>query len=310
MRIIVFFLISIFSLSLNAWEEQWQQGLKYWNEHNYPAAEDAFNVAITLLEEKQDTEHTSIYIDRAELYNTQGKYPEALQDINKAIASHHLSNYEQMRALMTRMSIASHLKMDELVLADYDSFKAIHPNFPTVEYKYNTITIHNVPDCPCYKKLATALLLASEQCEKESDIKMTSKDVWTIKRKLDSTQFAASSHHKHRKEDIEDCKFWCNKCALIGIDWCVNEFKTYRCQTSCICAVDLIKDRCHWCCRKGHCEDKCVRPFENILFHMDHCCEDHHGCNAHHGCNDHHCNDHRFNDHFNGNRCCDHHHVD
>lgn len=263
----------LFGAAYADWKENWTQGEQYAREANYPAAEKAFSLAIKELEETQDKDHDHVYIDRAEVYNLQNKYAEALLDTNQALASTHLSNEERIRGLLERITAQCHLKMDQEVLADYDLFKAVHPHFPKVEYTRKSIIIHHVPECACYKKLAKTILVAAGICEKESDIQMLN-GMCIGKRKLfDNRMSASSRRERYCNECVNDCKFWCDKCALIGIEWCVNVFKTYKCQKSCLCAVDLIRDKCKWCCRKGHSDKKCVRPFENIIYHMDRSCD-------------------------------------
>lgn len=260
---VCFFTASVFA----NWEEAWSQGVRYAENADYPAAEKAFSLAIANL---QGSDHDSIYIDRAEIYNLQDNYTEALFDLNKALSSKHLSNEERLRGLFARITAHCNLKMEQQVLADFEAFKAAYPNFPTVEYTEDNFIIHNVPDCSCYKRLAKALLVASEICEKESDIHMLD-GMCIAKRKIFNNKMIANS--RRCSECVNDCKFWCDKCALIGIEWCVNVYKGYKCQKSCLCAVDLIRDKCNWCCRKGHSDKKCVRPFENIIYHMDRSCD-------------------------------------
>lgn len=263
----------------DAWQNHWQKAVEYCSGRNYEAAETEFNLSIAFLENQNDETHPHVYVDRARLYLLQNRYTESLVDLNKAIASKYLTNTDRIRGLVTRIFTCSNLQMDEQVLADYEAFKAMSPNFPKVEFSKEKVIIRNMPKSNCYKKLAKAFLIGIEICESEDDITELDSGIMIAKRKkcncgCDKMAMKAAVQPKPANQnDIDKCKYWCDKCALGGMAWCAKVFKRWDCQTGCLFAVDLIKDGCYWCCNGGNIYQKCVKPFEDIVSHIGQPCD-------------------------------------
>lgn len=157
------------------------------------------------------------------------------------------------------------------------------PNFPKLEFSKEKLVIRNMPKSNCYKKLAKAFLLSSEICESENDIIELESGIMIAKRKTvdcgcgcqDTKQAVGPQkvNKLNNQKNIDNCKYWCDKCALGRIAWCAKVFKRWDCQTGCIFAVDLIKDGCHWCCSGGNFYKKCVEPFEDIVSYIEQPCD-------------------------------------
>lgn len=277
MRNIMVILLAGIAITINAyadhWQDHWTQAVAHCQERKYEFAEKEFNLAIFLLEACKDETHPHLYVDRARLYALQNRYSEALVDLNKAIASEHLTTNDRIRGLVTRIFTCSNLGMDEQVLSDFDTFKGISPNFPKIEYTKDKIIIRNIPKSDCYKKLARAFLISLEICEKDSDIIELDSGIMIATRKVCSCrsktlQAAQNKDHPPGNDLVSDCKWWCDKIALGGVAWCAKVFKRWDCQTGCIFAVDIIKDGCYWCCSEGSFYRKCIKPFEDIVSYM------------------------------------------
>lgn len=278
------FLLTIFSLLTfsyvygEQWQDHWMSAVEYCGGKNYEAAEVEFNQAITCLECKGDETHPHVYVDRARLYVLQNRYTEALTDLNKAISSEHLTANDRIRGLVTRIVTCSNLQMNEQTLADFNTFKTMNPNFPKVEFSNDRVIIRNAPKSSCYKKLAKAFLVGSGICEKESDIVELNTGIMIARRNscnCGCDQILKFDPQKTgtNQQDVDKCKYWCDKCALAGMAWCAKVFKRWDCQTGYIFAVDLIKDGCYWCCGNGNFYQRCIKPFEDIVKYMPQPCE-------------------------------------
>ncbi|CDZ80151.1 hypothetical protein BN1013_00657 [Candidatus Rubidus massiliensis] len=273
----IFVFLTIFSYGSD-WHDNWTNAVQYCELSKYEDAENEFNLAINNLEKNNDIEHPYVYVDRARLYLLLSRYQEALVDLNKAIESKYLTANDKTRGLVTRIMVCSNLQMEEQVLADFDSFKALSPNFPKVEFTKEKVIIRNVPKSKCYKNLAKAFLLGSQICKKESDIIEYSSGIMIARRSIcncgcDKLINAAGSQQDVDQKKVDSCKYWCDKSALAGMAWCSKVFKKWDCQTSCIFAVDLIKDGCHWCCESGSFYRKCIKPVDDILQYIPSPCE-------------------------------------
>lgn len=261
-------LIMAMSCFANSWENHWIKAVEYCGSQNYDAAETEFSLSIVFLENIKDENHPHIWIDRARLYVLQGKYSEALLDLNKALISNNLKENDRIRGLVTRIMTYINLSMEEQALVDYDEFKRISPNFPKIEFTKERVIIRNMPDCKCYKAIVRSFLIESNICEKEADIQMLDSGICIVKRKPCCSRFGTTTMMAVQNGG-DDCKYWCDKLSLAGMAWCAKAFKRWDCQTSCIYAVDLIKDGCYWCCNGGNFYKKCVKPFEDIGAYMD-----------------------------------------
>lgn len=146
------------------------------------------------------------------------------------------------------------------------------------------IIIRNVPDCQCYKDIVRAFLLGSGICEKDSDIIELNSGMIIAERKKCYCQYSARTGgrlpvqiiqeaNQRKQNAIQDCKWWCDKGALGWTALCVKYFKRWECQTSCIYAVDFVKDGCYWCCSEGDFYEKCIKPFDDVLKYMRQPCE-------------------------------------
>lgn len=271
------------------WQSHWESAVEYCGGKNYEAAETEFNLAISSLEHSADYSHPHVYVDRARLYLLQDRYTEALVDVNKALESKALKDHDRIRGLVTRIFTCSNLQMDDQVLADYDSFKSISTDFPKVEFTKDKVIIRNVPKSNCYKKLTKAFLVSTEICDSEDDIKFLDSGIMIAKRKENQDcgcgcggakkqmnmmyKGIAAPKAAANQQNIDNCKWWCDKSALAGVAWCAKVFKAWHCQTGCIFAVDLIKDGCHWCCKDGSFYQKCIKPFEDIVSYMGQPCD-------------------------------------
>lgn len=265
------------------WQDHWESAVEYCGGKKYEAAETEFNLAIASLEHKQDDSHPHVYVDRARLYMLLDRHTEALVDLNKALASSKLKDHDRIRGLVTRIFTCSNLQMEDQVLADYDEFKSLSTDFPKVEFTKDKVIIRNVPKGNCYKKLTTAFLVGSEICENEADIKFLDSGIMIAKRKVcncgcdkskEMSMMAKMGGPKAvNQQNVDNCKWYCDKAALAGVAWCAKVFKAWHCQTGCIFAVDLIKDGCHWCCKDGSFYQKCIKPFEDIVSYMGQPCD-------------------------------------
>lgn len=266
------------------WQSHWESAVEYCGGKNYQAAETEFNLAISALEHSQDNSHPHVYVDRARLYLLQDRHTEALVDVNRALESKALKDHDRIRGLVTRIFTCSNLQMDDQVLADYDAFKSLSTDFPKIEFSKEKVIIRNVPKGNCYKKLTTHFLVASEICESEADIRFLDSGIMIAKRKVCHCGCDKSKEHNMaykalmapqaaNQQNIDNCKWWCDKSALAGVAWCAKVFKAWHCQTGCIFAVDLIKDGCHWCCSGGNFYQKCIKPFEDIVSYMGQPCD-------------------------------------
>lgn len=269
----------------STWEDDWTSAVQCCVEKDYSGAESHFDKCIQTLESEKDDSHPHVYVDRARLYSLLDRHEEALHDLNKAIPNKKLNQNDRHRALVTRISAHLNLQMEDEALEDYYEFKNTNPNFPKIEFTKTKVIIRNVPDCDCYKMMAKAFLVSSQICEKEEDIQILDSGMIIAKRKpcdcgCDKAQKmqmpkalmkAAGKPQKPaptQEEQVQNCKYWCDKSALAGTAWCMKVFKKWHCQTGCVFAVDLIKDGCYWCCKDGNFYQRCIKPFEDILSRM------------------------------------------
>lgn len=181
---------------------------------------------------------------------------------------------DRVRGLVTRMMTCSRLAMEDQVLADLDEFKAINPNIPKLEFSKDKIIIRNTPKCHCFKEIVKAFFVSCEMCEKDADIIELDSGIMIIKKKTCNCGCNKKTEEPEKPpgDKIENCKWWCDKNALLAMAWCAKVFKGYICQ-ACILAVELIKDGCHWCCKTGDFFNRYVKPFGDILSQMDELCE-------------------------------------
>lgn len=252
----------------SSWETHWIQAVEFCQQKNYTEAEKEFDLSIIALEYMEDTFHYHVYIDRARLYILENRYVEALSDLNIALDSINLKETDRIRGLVSRIITCMNLNMYDQALSDFDEYKIISPYFPKIEFTKENIIIRNMPTCKCYKQLVSSFLICSGMCENPTDIKMLDSGICIAKRKV----CHCNSELKKEGEvsnGVEDCRYWCDKMALAGLAWCAKAFKSWKCQSLCILAVDLLKDGCHWCCNEGSFYKKCIKPFEDIVKQMD-----------------------------------------
>lgn len=266
-------LLCFSALCLNSteWHDDWTQGVLNCDKKNYKEAERNFTKAIKDLENKKDDTHPHIYVDRARLYLLTECYNEALSDVDKAMQSEHLINQDLSRAVLTRLTAHSKLKMDSEASADLELYKKVTPNIPKFELYPDKIIVRNLPESPCAIKMIKSFLLAS-YCENEVDIQILPSGICIAKRK--ACNCGVSTLDKAPKSGYgEGCKWWCDKGSLAGFTWCGLNFRTKGCQVACIGAVELLKDGCNWCCNNKGFYQNCIKPFEDILAAMGNQCD-------------------------------------
>lgn len=277
----LFCTLLLISTSLNAyWEDHWIKAVNLCNEKCFDQAENEFDECIAELESQRNESHPNVYVDRGRLCYLKGKNEKALLDLNKAL-SFELSQEEKERAIVTKIMVCALLKMDEDVLRGLDSLKQFS-SYPKEEITEKHIIIRNIPNCKCFRNIMSSYFIDSGVCESKNDIQILPTGIMIIERKDDSSEFSDScsapeilnsTFYIKKGNDEATCINYCSKGAVAGAAFCAGTFKTRRCQAACCVAVDMIKDRCNWCCGGGGFYKRCIEPFENIVCQMGNVCD-------------------------------------
>lgn len=300
--LLIIFAFLFSSLSADEWNIRWNQGTEYWNQKNYPKAEEEILLAIDLMRAESDYVYPMLFIDLARIYCEVNRFHEAISLTTYTLELLDLSTNERIAALITRIYAYSQTERDHLAREDYQSFIEIFPEVPVITHLKEKIIITNVPDCDCYKKTLRSFYVGAEICEEE-DIQFLEKGVCIIKKKKCNcgckdveakTQAKPRPKQRQRpirepnqprdnrsdrqkvddaEDDVTECKYWCEKVALGCVAVCNKTFKTWKCQTACLLVVEALKDGCFWCCKGGSFYGKCVKPFEDVISKMGEGCD-------------------------------------
>lgn len=268
----IFLLISV-SCYADNWEDHWIKAVEYCEEKNYEAAEIEFNSTISILETTQDKSHPHVYVDRARLYSLLERPVDALSDLNIALESNGLQEFDLIRGLLTRFFVHLNLKMEDEALVDYNKLKATDPNFPKIQYTHDRVIIRNVPDCECYKNSMKSFLVNSEVCESENDIKLYKSNILVAKRKACHCGCKESGIELEVSPGVQRCGAYCDKMAIAGQALCGKLFDKFFCQLGCLYVVDGVKAGCYDCCRQGGIYQKCIKPYANFVERVGEGCD-------------------------------------
>lgn len=276
-RTVLFVCLLLTSVVQASWQDNWSNAVEFCHNKDYVNAENSFNLAITELEAKEDVTHPHVYVDRARLFSLLNRDIEALRDVNVARASALLIGEDLLRAVVTRLCSYYRLNMTEEIESELKVLRSLS-SIPKVEVYETKIIVRNIPDCECSKKMIKAYI-ASVFCESEDDVKFMngiligkrkpcdcSKEVPEKKDLLINSSAATET-------SINNCKWYCGKLQFSGNAFCMATFRGYKCQLLCLIAVEAIKDGCNWCCESGNFYGKCIKPFSDILAHMDPGCD-------------------------------------
>lgn len=284
---IIFFFFGIFDNNINAatWQDHWIKAVENCDHKNYTTASEEFDQAIALMELHGDTEHPYVYVDRGRLNLLLDKNELAFSDFNKALANDKITQKEKSRAAISSMIACSRLGMDDRVLENLKLFAETSENKPIIEKTKNSIFIRNAPNCPCYRNLMTCYFIHTGACDSKEDIQILNSGIWLIKRKgcneceeeiqienvCDSC--GALLGKPNTKEEIEDCRKWCDRMAIAGAAWCGKTYNGLICQSACGWAVYEIQQGCYWCCDGEGFYRRCIKPFEEIAKYIQAPCD-------------------------------------
>lgn len=286
MKKLLAFLALILSVSLQAeWQDEWAQAVEKCQNKDYDEAEKRFSHCIREIELLNDENGIHVYVDRARLYLLQERYEEALVDLNKAISNPNLEKKELTRALVSRICAKSNLGIVEDILEDLSSFRESLPAPQEIKFTKNHIIIRNAPKCECFRNIVSEFIVRAGYCKGVNDIMILDSGNWIIER-TDKCKCSESKEQAFKGVSIrltrdtrpgtcEDkrpstCEEWCDYFAIAGTAWCAKVFKRYDCQVGCLAAVEMIKRHiCYPCCTSGDFYKTCIKPFEDILSHMD-----------------------------------------
>lgn len=278
----IFFTLALFYSSLYAtdWKDFWIRAIEDCNERQFEAAEKNFDLAIEEMEKMGDPDYPYIYVDRGRLYFLLEKFPEALSDLDKALASDKLKYNDIIRALTSRICIRSRLGMDKGALEDLEKFGKIYHDIPTLVSTEKSLIIRNVPDCECVQNMFFCYFIHSGICNSKQDIQIMDSKICIVNKTGENNDTYADQPQQNRLCDncgkiiikknncIDSCNAGCDANAVVASGWCGRVFKRADCLTACLAAVYAIQKGCYWCCSDGNFYEKCIAPFANITDYM------------------------------------------
>ena len=275
--ICLFFMIINVYVNASDWREYWIKAVEQCDKKEYDTAREMFDLAVHSMEENKDLDHPYVYVDRARLNLLLENNQLALADLDKALSNTKITKSEKSRAAISRMIARSRLGMDNGVLEDLKLFAESSENKPIFEKTKEHIIIRNVPDCSCYRNLMTCYFIHSGTCLSKNDIQILTSGIWLVKKScnckncneiMSNDRFCDACgsiiRAQNPQEQIDTCKGWCDRMAIVGAGWCGKVFKTLKCQTACGWAVYEIQQGCYWCCEGEGFYKRCIKPFEDI----------------------------------------------
>lgn len=278
MKKIIFTCLMLISLNLSAkeWEPYWIAAVENFHNEDYVSAEHNFNQTIDWMENENDAEHPSVYVDRARLYLLLNKYEEALTDLNKAIFSDKLKHWERIKAVSARVTARAKLGFSDGYEEDMEF---LVKNFEVqIENTENYLIIRNMPKKKEFKESMTNFFIYAGICHNKEDIRMLSSDICIVSKagQLDKKENASDSpcacainFNKQvvvaNNQTIAACKRFCDDNAVTAITgWCAF-FPVLCVVNACNKAVLQIQNNCHACCQTGLSQDTCIAPFADIV---------------------------------------------
>lgn len=268
------YVISAMSYQVIGSESDWINAVNACEIQDYHSAEHFFNQAIDDLEVQGDTEHASVYVDRARLYSMQGRHKESLKDLDIAIAQGSLEGSDILRCSVTRILANCNLGNQDAAMIEMRNYKNIYVNAPILQITETEVIIRNLPECECYRSLAKDLFISIGMVDSESDISFLKSGIMVAKRSLKKTDCNCGCDNQKpvKKWQIvqqpEDCRNWCERCSVVAACWCGKTFREWRCQAACLLATQLIKEVCNTCCDGAGFWENCVKPFEDVAWKM------------------------------------------
>lgn len=264
------FLCCIF-LTSNAqadWQDHWIEGTKFYDLKNYESAKSEFNLAIAELEAQSDDTHPHVYVDRARIYLELDCNEESLKDIAKAINSEYLKKADRIRALATRILVATKMRNIDMCIADSEALEEIYPFCPEIEITKEKVIIRNFDQTECSKNLMRAFLICSGMCENDSDVVELNPELIIGYRK--DCQCGCEDEYvllgqQNNQQVIKQCKGWCDNAYFATNTWCGQKFSG-RCSVACLTLSYGFYKTCNWCCDEGR--KKCTDYFNAIKEYM------------------------------------------
>lgn len=267
----IFLLVASF-VSADTWETHWTDAIQSIENKQWLEAETQLTTAIQMLELAGDHFNPHVYVDRARLYCHLDKYPEALEDVSYAIDNEFLGAADQVRAILTRMHIYAVMNDEVAIMQDYNLYRKLCPNKPTMQVTDDRVIIRNTPDCKCFREMMTNVLVISGMCEKNTDIKWLKSGICIAKRH-DCGCGCGGHCDKQALGHRSECDYWCDKGKTASLIFCQSAMKTMFCQGACIAVVEMMADACYWCCAKGNFYDRCLKCFDDLLKRIGEGCD-------------------------------------
>lgn len=273
----IFLLVTCGNLLADDWGDYWSRATEAWNNDDFLAAEDNFNLAIAEIERTGDQDHAYVYVDRARLYLFLNRNIEALSDLDKVLSNDKIQGEDRARAVLSRMAARSKIGgMDKGVLEDLRTFGEIKADQPVLEETESKIIIRNVPNCGCYRNIMSSYFVHCGICISKNVVKFLSSGDCIVNKTSDHNCRKCNEELENimaNTEAEQSCKVWCDRCSVAGAAWCTKVFKSYRCQAACAVALLELQRGCYWCCEGGSFYKKCIKPFEDILAYMGNGCD-------------------------------------
>lgn len=264
------------------WRDVWISGMECLEDQRWEQAEDAFDQAISMMEQEGDTTSPHIYVDRARLYCCLGRYEEAFRDVTIALQSSNLTRLDRSAAILVRQQVHVNEGRMDKAIEDMNEFRDTYPNIPKMEFTKGKVYIRNMPNCKCSLAMVKAYLLASGLCDSEKDMKLLPSGLFIATVKPGQCGCGCTGDgdesHEEIKQDLNElavsCPGACDTFAASGQAWCGTGFShNYPCLMLCAATVELLRQRCHTCCSSGNFYQNCLKPFEDILGAMGKGCD-------------------------------------
>lgn len=269
------------SVDEESWIALWQNGVELNKQDKKAAASMQFAKALELMSEDEISRYSYVLLDKIENDGELKRFDRVLEKIELILASPNVSELERMRCAFLQSHYYHHLGEIDKVVEITENYLASSPLQMKIDTFDDYVIIRVVLDNSCARHMIKDFYLNYAGCKSEDDIhfypnlyiikvksctarRKEKEEENQPKIKLPKVEAYIPAGVSSQKQDISECKYWCNRVSEIAV--AATEFIPIApCRVLSRAFLDGLKQECNNCCANGEFYRDCVQPYETWI---------------------------------------------
>lgn len=257
-------------VSADNWAENWALATECSENMQFDEALKYLNLAI----EDPDV-NPVVYIQRADLLVFKKDYLQAQKDIDFALASEKLSEFDKPEAHHVKGHVCLFLNQHDVGFTHFQIWKNTSKAFPEIIETETIAIVRNIVANDLTRKIYADVYRVFGECESIDDVSIVDPTTLMVKKKITEKLQdcgCGCGGENELKDDLHtkefgffsDCHWSCEMATYFGEGTCAL-FPKMLCRIACISLVKKWDIKCHDCCTSGNFYEYCVAPYKNLI---------------------------------------------